>query len=532
MRIYNEVVLQWDDNTQQFNTIYEDFEEYTGPVAMAQGLPPNATPISGEDTIADTIKITSGYFTDGDGTLTGTQIHTASLSTSNKSYYFNVTQVDPSSSLAESQFSVTFAHYAGSGSDQHGDSVDNAANIIGETQAIYKQFSSILLHEDEQPIGFKISGGETVKPVNSVNSLGVIDDYVYALVANREKFKDRVNKKSWTLILSGSTSSYRSGSEISLTDDSNISHSIATPAGPRYNIVSGALGLVHTEHTDKTYGWFYPERGIMLFSGAELSASIPGAPTFLSQSSVSSLTLTASISCSATSKIFSGSSADMDFSVISIGGHTGLKHGDYISIESGSGAGHYQQVVMVSGSTIFNPGGTGCAANAFTGSNPWGGNTFKESVGVLPSFPWNITASFNSDGDGVDRQTIFKSGSNGFAPNLDSTGNSFNALKFANCMRNVRSDNVLRLRSEEDATEENYFCRIKAQDYNFSSNPTFTTGSFNKVRHISMRGNPQVFITGIGLYNSTGHLLAIAELSSPLRKNFASEATIKIKLTY
>ena len=28
------------------------------------------------------------------------------------------------------------------------------------------------------------------------------------------------------------------------------------------------------------FGWFYPEMGIMLFSGAELSASIPGAPHF------------------------------------------------------------------------------------------------------------------------------------------------------------------------------------------------------------------------------------------------------------
>ena len=44
--------------------------------------------------------------------------------------------------------------------------------------------------------------------------------------------------------------------------------------------------------------------------------------------------------------------------------------------------------------------------------------------------------------------------------------------------------------------------------------------------------NPQVFITGVGLYNSAGQLLAIAKLSSPLKKNFASEATVKVKLTY
>ena len=47
-----------------------------------------------------------------------------------------------------------------------------------------------------------------------------------------------------------------------------------------------------------------------------------------------------------------------------------------------------------------------------------------------------------------------------------------------------------------------------------------------------MWGNPQTFITGVGLYNSSGQLLAIAQLSKPLKKNFASEATIKVKLTY
>ena len=47
-----------------------------------------------------------------------------------------------------------------------------------------------------------------------------------------------------------------------------------------------------------------------------------------------------------------------------------------------------------------------------------------------------------------------------------------------------------------------------------------------------MHGNPQTFITGIGLYNAVGQLVAVAKLSSPLKKNFASEATIKVKLTY
>ena len=120
----------------------------------------------------------------------------------------------------------------------------------------------------------------------------------------------------------------------------------------------------------------------------------------------------------------------------------------------------------------------------------------------------------------------------GFAPNLTNTENAQNGLKLAYCMRNNAAVQTLKLRSEEDQTQENYFCRIRAEEYNFSSNHTFVSGSKNKIRAADMHGNPTTFITGVGLYNSAGQLLAIAKLSKPLKKTFASEATIKVKLTY
>ena len=56
--------------------------------------------------------------------------------------------------------------------------------------------------------------------------------------------------------------------------------------------------------------------------------------------------------------------------------------------------------------------------------------------------------------------------------------------------------------------------------------------SLNKIRNTNMRGNPTTFISGIGLYNSAGQLLATAHLSKPIVKSFAAETTIKVKLTY
>ena len=75
--------------TNQFDTVYEDSFDYNGPMALAQGIPPNSTAISTGDTIIDTIKTTAGYFTGGDGTLSGIDIHTGSLADSNEKYYFS-----------------------------------------------------------------------------------------------------------------------------------------------------------------------------------------------------------------------------------------------------------------------------------------------------------------------------------------------------------------------------------------------------------------------------------------------------------
>ena len=160
MKIYNEVTSIYNDVTGQWETISEDSYDYDGPLAQMQGvLPSNASAIASNDTISDTIKTTAGYFTNGDGTISGTDIYTGSLSDSNEKYYFNVVQSDPAAvpSTAETQFSVTFGHFAGSGSDTYGDSANNPNTLNGETQALYNQLASLLLEESTVSGGFKIA---------------------------------------------------------------------------------------------------------------------------------------------------------------------------------------------------------------------------------------------------------------------------------------------------------------------------------------------------------------------------------------
>lgn len=88
------------------------------------------------------------------------------------------------------------------------------------------------------------------------------------------------------------------------------------------------------------------------------------------------------------------------------------------------------------------------------------------------------------------------------------------------------------IRSEEDVTSTHYFVRARNSDFNYSTNPTFQTGSVGQLKHNSFIQNPQTFITTVGLYNETNELLAVAKLSKPMLKNFERETTIRVKLDY
>ena len=87
-------------------------------------------------------------------------------------------------------------------------------------------------------------------------------------------------------------------------------------------------------------------------------------------------------------------------------------------------------------------------------------------------------------------------------------------------------------RSAERVKSTHYFIRAKNQEYNFSNNPTFVTGSEGDLAEPTMIGNPQVYITTIGLVNDNKELLAVGKLSKPLKKTFSTEALIKMMLQY
>ena len=87
-------------------------------------------------------------------------------------------------------------------------------------------------------------------------------------------------------------------------------------------------------------------------------------------------------------------------------------------------------------------------------------------------------------------------------------------------------------RNSEKITSTHYFVRIKNAEYNFSNNPSYTTGSVGQLAQSTFIGDPKTYITTVGMSNSNQQLLAVAKLSKPLLKSFQREALIRVKLDF
>jgi len=88
------------------------------------------------------------------------------------------------------------------------------------------------------------------------------------------------------------------------------------------------------------------------------------------------------------------------------------------------------------------------------------------------------------------------------------------------------------LNSNEQLSSDFIFVRAKNQNFNYSTNPSFISGSDGSVLYDSFINDPQVYITTVGLYNNNQELVAVAKLSRPLLKDFTKELLMRIKLDF
>ena len=349
--------------------------------------------------------VTKGLFTGNTGSLT-TMFTSSLLTATQKTYFQEIHSTnDPAvSSLANSELSMAYGHFNGSGS------VDLTGNLNNDTpsRAIYRQYAQLLLAPNDKK--FTINGTNT--------------DSIYILNFNRARIREKVDPGNFEINLAQLSSSLGTafannahtgsnvkisgtGKVISIIDDSSLNDPTATEGGLRYNLVSGSIdgGTSIFNSTSPTfYGLLYPQHGVAILNADTLDLA---------------------------------STAGVNFGTV-------------------------------------------------TGSLVQGDNTVKlftsisSSAGLLGS---------------------------------DKTGG-------------------IQARSSEKITAAYYFVRVKNGEYNYSNNPTFTTGSLGEIFYPEFVSDPQVYITTIGLYNTNRELLATAKLSQPLLKSFTREALIKIKLDF
>ncbi len=96
----------------------------------------------------------------------------------------------------------------------------------------------------------------------------------------------------------------------------------------------------------------------------------------------------------------------------------------------------------------------------------------------------------------------------------------------------IEKGSNFQLNSEETLSSDFVFVRLRNAEFNFSTNPSFISGSSGEVIYDNFVNNPQVYITTVGMYNDSNELLATAKLSRPLLKDFTKEALIRVKLDF
>ena len=186
---------------------------------------------------------------------------------------------------------------------------------------------------------------------------------------------------------------------------------------------------------------------------------------------------------------------------------------------------------------------TDLSASDDGGINP---NVNGGEYGLLYNSPTTasaVGAVFYQAGVAVITASIFNSGSDPDAHPENDQFNSNNATMYGTTgswtdLPISSSCDAIRRRiynlSFNNTTELNstvYFCRASSTNFNYSANPTYTTGSKLRVKNVAS-DTPVSYITTVGLYNSSNELLAVAKLSEPLKKDPSNEITLRVRLDY
>lgn len=171
-------------------------------------------------------------------------------------------------------------------------------------------------------------------------------------------------------------------------------------------------------------------------------------------------------------------------------------------------------------------GSNGKAATTAVPNQPGNGYTVSGSYGLfLPDIGTII----------LNPQALaLNSGDGGVSFVIDTTPNGstpYSNVNNTTLFTAISNGAYFQLNSQESIASDYVFVRVKNNEYNYSTNPTFISGSGDLV-FPTLINNPQTYITTVGLFNNSNELLAVAKMSRPLVKDFTKEALLRVKLDW
>lgn len=176
----------------------------------------------------------------------------------------------------------------------------------------------------------------------------------------------------------------------------------------------------------------------------------------------------------------------------------------------------YDIISGSNGSAASSPLITAAPAKGYTATGSYG--LFLPDVGLILLNPSALKAATDKGGLGLVLSSATGTSANNYYNNFE-------------IFKTFQSGSNFQLNSYETISSDYIFVRIKNSEYNYTTNPSFITGSGNLL-YSNYIYNPQTYITTIGMYNTNNELLAVAKLSKPLVKDFTKEALIRVKLDW
>jgi hypothetical protein len=176
---------------------------------------------------------------------------------------------------------------------------------------------------------------------------------------------------------------------------------------------------------------------------------------------------------------------------------------------------------------------SGSAGTVFTGNNAlgWTSGSYGSYGWFLPDIGVILLNGVALDAPGTNGGIALTSSR---ASNINTANNPSKIVDALNRAANATTTppQGFTMNSQEALSSDFIFVRARNNEFNYSENPSFISGSTGEVIFDSFINNPQTYITTVGLYNDSSELLAVAKLSRPLPKDFTKELLVRVKLDF